>query len=124
LIRAVLLRLVITGAAFAVATAILSGMEVNGGFWAYVWISLIFGVVNAIIGTVLRILTLPVILVTIGLFSIVINAVLLEITDLLTSHLSIDSFFWTAIWAAIIITIVSVGLEVVLGSMMKDRRRG
>lgn len=124
MIRAVLLRLVITGAAFAVATAILSGMEVNGGFWAYVWISLIFGVVNAIIGTVLRILTLPVILVTIGLFSIVINAVLLEITDLLTSHLSIDSFFWTAIWAAIIITIVSVGLEVVLGSMMKDRRRG
>ena len=75
--------------------------------------------VNAILGTILRILTLPLTLITLGLFSIVVNAVLLEITDAITDHLTIDSFFWTAIWAAIILSVVTVVLQLILGSVMK-----
>ena len=48
----------ILAAAFALTSWILSGMEVSGGLWGYLWVSLLFGIVNAIIGTLLRILDL------------------------------------------------------------------
>ena len=108
-----LIRWAVLAGAFAVTTWLLSGMEVSGGFWGYLWVSALFGIVNAIIGTILRILTLPLTLITLGLFSIVVNALMLELTDALTSHLTIDEFFWTAILAAIIISIVSVILDIV-----------
>ena len=66
---------------FAVTTWILPGMEVSGGFWGYLWVSLLFGIVNAFIGTILRILTFPLTVLTFGLFSILVNAFLLQITD-------------------------------------------
>ena len=66
---------------FAVTTWILPGMEVSGGFWGYLWVSLLFGIVNAIIGTFLRIITFPLTVLTFGLFSILVNAFLLQITD-------------------------------------------
>jgi len=118
-----LIRLVITAAAFAVAEALLSGLEVSGGFWTYLWVALIFGVVNAIIGTILHILALPLTLLTFGLFAILINAVLLEITDALTSKLTIDEFWWTTIWATIIIAVVSMALEWVVASIIDRPRR-
>jgi putative membrane protein len=119
MLRALLISWIVMAAAFAVTTWILSGMTITGGFFAYLWISLLFGVVNAIVGTFLRIITLPVIVLTLGLFSIVINAVLLEITDALSSHLTIDSFFWTAIWGALILAIVSVCLHLAAGALFQ-----
>jgi putative membrane protein len=111
---AVLLRWFVLAAAFGVTAWLLDGMEVNGGFGAYLWVSALFGLVNAVVGTVLRLLTAPLILVTVGLFSFIVTAVLLELTDWLTSHLEIDDFFWTAIWAALIISIVGVILEIIV----------
>lgn len=111
---ALLIRLAITGTAFAVAAYLLGGMDVAGGFFAYVWIAILFGIVNAVVGTVLRILTFPLTVLTLGLFSIIVNAVLLELTDALTSDLVIDSFFWTAIGAALIISITSVVIDVII----------
>lgn len=119
---ALLARLAITAAAFAVAEAVLPGMEITGGFWTYVWIAIIFGVVNAIIGTILHLLTLPLTILTFGLFAILVNAVLLEITAALTSKLTIDDFFWTTIWATIIISVVSIVMELIVGTVF-DRRR-
>jgi putative membrane protein len=109
-----LVRWALLAAAFAITSWILTGMDISGGFWAYVWVSALFGVVNAIIGTILRILTFPLTVLTLGLFSVIVNAILLNITDGLTSHLTIDEFWWTAIWAAIIMSIVAVLLDFVL----------
>ena len=109
-----LIRWVVLAAAFAITAWLLSGMDVSGGVWGYIWVSALFGIVNAIIGTILRILTLPLTLLTLGLFSIVVNALLLQITDGLSSHLTIDEFWWTAIWAAIILSIVSVILDMIV----------
>ncbi len=108
-------------ATFAVTSWILSGMEVSGGAWGYIVVSLLFGVVNAVIGTLLRLLTLPLTVVTLGLFLFIINAVLLVITDALSDRLSIDSFFWTAIWASIIMAIVSMVLNVITGALARGR---
>jgi putative membrane protein len=108
---AILIRWVILGVAFAVTARLLGGLDVSGGFWGYVWVSALFGIVNVILGTLLRIITFPLYLLTFGLFSIIVNALLLDFTDWLTDNLTIDEFFWTAIWAAIIMSIVSIILE-------------
>jgi putative membrane protein len=120
-LRGALISLVAIALAFAVTNWLLSGMSVSGGVGSYLWIALLFGVVNAFLGTVIRIVSLPFVLLTFGLFSIVINAAVLEITDALTSDLTIDSFFWTAIWAAIILSIVGVVTNTVLGGVLGKR---
>ena len=117
----VLISWALLAATFGITSWLLSGMEVTGGVSSYLWVSLLFGVVNAVIGTLLRLLTLPLTVLTLGLFSFVINAVLLVITDALTDHLSIDAFFWTAIWAAVIMAIVSMVLHVILAGVARSR---
>jgi putative membrane protein len=109
-----LVRWVALAAAFAFTAWVLNGMDITGGFWAYVWVALIFGIVNAIIGTILRLLTLPFNLITLGIVSLFVTAILLSITDALTSHLTIDDFFWTTIWAAIILAVSAVFVEMIL----------
>ena len=121
MLAALLVRWALLGVAFAVTAWLLSGMDISGGFWGYVWVSALFGIVNAIIGTLLRIITLPLTLLTLGLFSILVNAFLLQITDAITSNLTIDEFWWTAIWAAIIMAIVSVILDIIVSAVWRPR---
>jgi len=75
-----------------------------------------------VIGTVLRILTLPLTVITLGLFSIIVNAFLLVIVDAISSDLTIDSFFWTAIWAAIILSFVGVIVDVLIRAILPGQR--
>jgi putative membrane protein len=117
-----LIRWVILAFAFAITSWLLSGMNVSGGFWAYLWIAALFGIVNAVLGTLLRLLTLPLMIVTLGLFSIIINAAMLEVIDAISSHLTIDDFFWTAIWAAIIIALVAVILDLIVESAFRRQQ--
>lgn len=114
MLKALLVHWIVLAVAFAITAWLLTGMTISGGVVGVLWVSAIFGVVNAIIGTILRIVTIPLMVVTLGLFSIVINAVLLVITNALTSDLTIDHFFFTAIWAAIILSLVSFGLHLLL----------
>jgi putative membrane protein len=102
---------VVVAVAFGITSRVLPGMEISGGFGSYLWVSALFGLVNAAVGTILRRLTLPFTLLTLGLFSLIVTAILLVITDALTDSLTIDEFFWTAIWAAIILSFVTVVLE-------------
>jgi putative membrane protein len=114
LLVALLVGWAVLAASFAVTSWLLSGMAVSGGVWGYIWLSAVFGIVNAILGTILRILTFPLTLLTLGLFSVIVNAILLSVTDALSSRLTIDEFWWTAIWAAIILGVVSVVLELLV----------
>jgi putative membrane protein len=111
--------------AFALTSALVPGMDVSGGFWSYVWVSALFGFVNAIIGTLLRIVTFPLVVLTFGLFAVIVNALLLSITDALSSRLTIDEFWWTAIWAAIVLGLVTLALQFVMQELFeRDRRDG
>ena len=121
MLAGLLISWIVLALAFAVTSWLLNGMEVSGGFFGLLWISALFGIVNAIIGTVLRILTLPLTVLTLGLFSIVVNALLLEITDGLSDHLTIDDFFWTAIWGAILISLAAVVLSIVMRAIFKPQ---
>jgi putative membrane protein len=121
MLKILLIRIAIIAVAFAVTSWLLSGMDVSGGFWGYLWVSILFGLVNAIVGTIIRIFTFPLMVLTLGLFAILVNALLLELTDALTDNLTIDEFFWTAIWAAIILAIVMVVLDLIVSTFLTRR---
>jgi putative membrane protein len=101
-------------------TGVTQGTETIGIILAYLFIGLIFGVVNAFVRPLVSFLSLPITILTLGLFTIVINAAMLYLTSWLSSytpvHFTIDSFFWTAVLAAIIITLISLVAGRVPGS--------
>ena len=118
----ILIRWVVLAVAFGITSWLLSGMDVSGGVGAYLWIAALFGIVNAVLGTLLRLLTLPLMIITLGLFSIIVNAAMLELVDAISSHLTIDDFFWTAIWAAIILAITAVTLDLIVEAAFRRQQ--
>jgi putative membrane protein len=115
LIRFVLLALII-----GVVANIVPGITVDGGFGSLLWIALIFSLVNLILGTILRLLSLPFIIVTFGLFLLVIDAALLGFTAWLTSDLDVDGF-WSAVLGGFLIAVFSWLAELILP--IRPRRR-
>ena len=110
-------RAAITGLGLWVVTLILPGMKFVGGnstaqtVGIILVVALIFGLVNAFIKPLVQLLSIPLYILTLGLFHVVINALMLWITAWITEHtthwgLQIDHFWWTAIWAAILLSIV------------------
>jgi len=114
-----LLFWLLSALAFALTSWIVPGMDVSGGFWGYLWVSAVFGLVNAFIGTLLRFVTFPLIVLTFGLFAIVVNALVLAITDRLSDSLTIDEFWWDAIWAAIVLGLVTLVLQLILRAFVR-----
>jgi len=117
-----ILRLLANAAALAIATWILSGITLTGSsttsqIVTLLVVALIFGVLNAIIKPIFALVTLPLLLLTLGLFLIVINACMLLLTSWLAGLFdlgwSVDGF-WTALLGGIIISIVSFVLNVFL----------
>jgi putative membrane protein len=113
-----LLRAALTGFALWVVTLIVPGLSFVGGdtTWEKIGIifvvAVIFGLVNAIIKPIVQIVSIPLYILTLGLIHIVINALMLWITAWITRHtthwgLQLDDFWWTAIWAAIVLSIVT-----------------
>ena len=116
------IKVVILAAVFYVLTYfdVLPGLEVIpnpegplGEYGTYLWIGLIFGVVNAVVGPVLRLLSLPFVLLTLGLFLLVVNAALLGLTAALTDRLTIDGF-GTAIIGGLILAVAGWGADQLL----------
>ena len=109
------LKVVILAAAFYVLTRfdVLSGLNVLpnpdgplGEAGTYLWIGLLFGVVNAVVGPVLRLFSLPFVVLTLGLFLLIINAALLGLTAAISDRLTVDGF-GTAVIGGLILAIVS-----------------
>jgi len=111
-----LFRWLVSAVAVGLTAALLSGIHVDGGFATVLWIALVLGLVNAIFGTAVRILTLPIIVVTLGLFALVINAAMLAFTAWLLGSLSIDSFWW-ALLGSILITVFSLVGDALTGRL-------
>lgn len=125
-----LLRTLVTAASFWVALWILPGMELTAdvgvpstgeSIVALLIISVVFGLINAVIRPIVSFLSLPVTCLTLGLFTLVINAAMLWLTVWITSflpvHVLIDTFFWTTILAALIIAIVSTIVNRLIASV-------
>jgi len=63
------IRLIAAALGFWAATALISGITVNGGPWSYLWVALLFGLINSILGSIIKLLTLPALLLSLGLFA-------------------------------------------------------
>jgi putative membrane protein len=113
-----LLRAAVTGLALWVVTLVVPGIYFVGGdtglqrIGIVLAVAIIFGLVNAILKPIVQFLSIPLYILTLGLIHVVINALMLWITAGITEHtthwgLEINQFWWTAIWAAIVLSIVS-----------------
>jgi putative membrane protein len=117
------IQVLINAAALYVAQLLVEGVDFDfsqeGAWWQFLLVALIFGLVNTFLKPVLRILTLPITMVTLGLFLIVINALLLLLVGWISSELSlgftVDGFI-PAILGSIIISIVGFLLSMVIGA--------
>ena len=115
--RHLLLRWIINAIALAVAATFVSGIHVDGGWLVLALVALIFGLVNALIRPVVALLTCPLIILTLGLFTLVINAAMLLlaswIAGLLRIGFAVDGF-WPAFWGGLVISIVSIILSMIV----------
>jgi putative membrane protein len=112
------LRLLINAAALLVAVYLIPGMHFTGGLGKLLIVAVVFGVVNALVRPVLTVLSCPLIVITLGLFMLVINAVLLRITAWVSAGwnlgFSVDGWL-PAIIGGLVIGIVSTVLTLFVG---------
>lgn len=109
-----LISLVALAAAIWVAAAVVPGVHVFGGVGTYLWIALLFAVVNTVVGSILRLVTFPLIVLTLGLASFAVTVAMFALTARLSSKLDIDGV-GSAIIASLVVAVVS-GL---LGSLTR-----
>lgn len=121
MIRRLLLSWLILAVALALTVLIVPGLGIHWSPGTYLIIAAVFGVVNAFLGTILRILSFPLLVITLGIFGIVINMAMLYVTSWLTS-LSIDGV-GAAFFGALVLAIIDVVLHEVLIRPMEDGRK-
>ena len=128
--RSFAIKVVVNALAIWVATLVVSGVTVSGPgdstaqtVITFLVIGLLFGLVNAVVKPVVKVLAFPLYLLTLGLITFVVNALMLELTSWLSGHTSLtlhlDRFWPTAVLAALVISFVSL----VMHAVLPDRRQ-
>ncbi len=132
-----LTRIGVNAVALWVATLVVPGLsfQTQSGQAPAAWtskivtvvlVALLFGLVNAVIKPVVKVLAFPAIVLTLGLFTFIVNAFMLQITEWIAKPLGlafrIDHFFWDAVVGALIITVVSWGLNILIPDEDKTNR--
>ncbi len=113
-----LIRWAISAFSLFVAAWAVTGIHVDdsGGWVVYAVMAVILGLVNAFVRPLLKLLTCPLILLTLGLFTLVVNALTMLLSAWVANNLFSVGFyidgFWSAFWGALIVSIVSVVLNV------------
>lgn len=112
--RGILFRWVISAGGLLLASFIFDGIQVAGVGWAFI-AALFLGIFNALIRPLVFVLTLPINLLTLGLFTLVINGLMLWLTGKLLAGFSVQGF-WTAVGGALVVSLVSLGANALVGS--------
>ena len=110
-------RLLVNAASLWVATRLVTGVSYVGESLPFLGVALVFGIVSAFVRPVVKILSFPLILLTLGLFSLVVNGLMLMLTSQLSTALGLGfhvAGFWPAFWGALVVSIV----DMVLSSMI------
>ena len=114
-----LIGTLVTAAALWVAVQIVPGLDFSGDIWKLVLVAFIFGLINAFIKPILLIFTLPITIMTLGLFLLVINALLLLLTGAISAELNLGftvSDFLAALLGSIVISLVGLLLSMLIGT--------
>ncbi|MGL5867122.1 MAG: phage holin family protein [Dermatophilaceae bacterium] len=120
-----LLRVGVNAVALWVAALVVDGVDLaeddtslGSRLLTIVLVALLFGAINAVVAPIAKFFSFPLIVLTLGLFTFVVNALMLQITAWVSGPLglafTVDDFFWDAVLAALIITLVSWALNLAL----------
>jgi putative membrane protein len=101
-----------------VAAWLFDGIEMSGGLLDVLLVALVFGLLNALLKPILLVFSIPLLIVTLGLFALVVNALMLLLTSRLLESFEVSGF-WTALFGSIVISIVTI----VLGAVLRDGER-
>jgi len=101
-----LIRWAVLAFSMWIATLVVPGITVAGGVTTYLWVALLFGLINSVFGSIIKVLTFPVSIVTFGLFLLVVNAAMLSLTARWSEKLEVNGF-WSALLAALIISVIT-----------------
>jgi putative membrane protein len=115
--RSLLLHWILNAAALWVAAALIPGLDFNGGLGRLLLVAAIFGIVNSTLRPILTVLTCPLIVLTLGLFTLVINALMLMVTGWLSEGWNLGftvSGFWAAFFGGLVVGLVSLILSMAL----------
>jgi putative membrane protein len=113
-----LLRWAISSLAIFAAIMVVPGIQFSGPGWHIGVVALVFGLLNALLRPLIYLLTCPLVILTLGLFGLVINAMLLGLTSALADQLNIAFHidgFWPAFWGGLVISVVSTVLSILAG---------
>ena len=113
-----LLRLLINAAALWVAIQLVGGIDHQGSVWSLLFVALVFGVLNASVRPLFLLLSLPFVIVTLGLFILIINALMLRLTSWVSGLLGLGFHvegFWAAFLGGLIVSAVSLMLSIFTG---------
>ena len=113
-----LLQLLINAAALWVAIQLVDGISHTGSWWSLMLVALVFGVINASVRPLVKLLSLPILIVTLGVFIFVINALMLRLTSWVSGLLGLGFHvegFWAAFLGGLIVSIVSLMLSIFTG---------
>ena len=101
-----LIRWAVLAFSMWIATLIVPGITVDGGLTTYLWVALLFGLINSVFGSIIKVLTFPISIVTFGLFLFVVNAAMLSLTARWSEKLEVTGF-WSALLASLIISVIT-----------------
>jgi putative membrane protein len=123
-----ILRLAINAIALYLAVLIVPGIDLRDNLVSILWLALIFGVINALFRPLLQFLTCPLIIVTLGLFTLVINTFLFWLTSAIGQSFGFsliisDPVWWNAFLGGLVVSAVSVVMTLILKDELKGRRR-
>ncbi|HPN96381.1 MAG TPA: phage holin family protein [Candidatus Moranbacteria bacterium] len=102
----IFVHILANSAAILLANRLIPGLVFFGSWWDLAVAGMVLGIINSLIRPVIKLLSFPLVFLTLGLFSIIINIALLFVVDSLLSTIQIDGF-WSAFWAVIIISITN-----------------
>lgn len=114
-----LLQLLINAAALWVAIQVVGGIDHRGSWWSLLLVALVFGALNASVRPLLKLLSLPILILTLGLFIFVINALMLRLTGWISGLLGLGFYvdgFWAAFFGGLIVSVVSLILSIFTGA--------
>ncbi len=109
-----LIRLLINTVALWIATRVISGITYTGEPMAFLLVALVFGALNAFVRPLLKLLTFPLLILTLGLFTLVLNGVMLWLTSAVSGALKLGfhvAGFSAAFWGALVISVISIVLS-------------
>ncbi len=119
-----IVRWMINAVALFAAVYLVPGIHLQGAWTSIIWLALIFGLINAFLRPLLKLLTCPLILLTLGLFTLVINTFLFWLTGVAGSMFNVGftiDGLWPAVLGGLVVTVVSVVMSLILKDELKRR---